>query len=341
MSSEASAAHIESVREQSLPGRCLGPDAPTQSVRNPAWFRTVRGRFEPTAARRALHRELRAEVLADVPNVLAERKAIVLAGPPGAGKSEAKNQLLSPDERETYLTVDPDVFKAKLLGRAAADGTYETWIKPAEVKQLESQGERFFPMELASLVHEESSIIGQEMRLAAMRQGLNIIVDGVLASAEKALALGRQLEENGYDVKVVDVEATFEISENGIRQRWSESYENALNGKDPLGGRWVPSEYARDVFDGPGGKSKPEYAAETLSMQCGAVMEYRLYRVSMDEETGKRISVLEVKFQRTRQGGHLLKSDLVKVQKLAKHTQGKPATFTTHPLPSTPDHGRE
>lgn len=131
----------------------------------------------------------------------------MLAGPPGAGKSKAKNGLLTTDaERATYLRVDADDFKKLLLGRAIEDGSYDSWLKPAEIKRLEAQGQQFFPMELASLVHEESSLIAMGLRVESIRQGTNLVIDGVLASEEKAVRLGDELEAAGYEVRVVDVE---------------------------------------------------------------------------------------------------------------------------------------
>src|SRR5699024_4005932 len=51
-----------------------------------------------------------------------------------------------------------------LLREALADGSYEVWIKPDAVRDLEAQGERFFPLELAALVHEESSMLAAALR---------------------------------------------------------------------------------------------------------------------------------------------------------------------------------
>lgn len=307
MNSNSLDAHIDSVRELSRPGQCLGPGGATQTVNNPAWFvRDLEGP-EPTTQRRRLHSRLIAEARPD--GVAENHRAIVLAGPPGAGKSTALRALL-PDEAEraTFLHVDPDEFKIKLLQEAVRDGSYEDWIMPAQVREREAAGERFYPLELASLVHEESSTIATRLRNAAVDEGANVIIDGVLASEGKALALGRQLQAAGYEVTVVDVEVPREISEEGIRARWRESYEAALAGENTLGGRWVPSDYARDVFDGPGGKSKPEHAARVLAEQCGAVMNYRLYRLDVAQyrASGDRNPVLEVELHRGARGGRLV-----------------------------------
>ncbi|MDR1118713.1 MAG: hypothetical protein LBL01_05400, partial [Bifidobacteriaceae bacterium] len=100
---------------------------------------------------------------------------------------------------------------------------------------------------------------------------------------------------------VVDVEVPFEVSAASIRERYREGYERAMAGEDTLGGRWVPSEYARGVFNAPGEPSKPELAARALAEQCPAVMEYRLYRGN--EVEGPRR--LETRMVRAAPGGPL------------------------------------
>lgn len=154
---------------------------------------------------------------------------------------------------------------------------------PAVIREREARGERFYPLELASLVHEESSYLARTLRSRAIAAGDNIVIDTVLSSEADALALGRRLDEAGYDVRVIDVEVPYELSEERIRGRWEHAYAGALEGGDSLGGRWVPSEYAREVFDGPGGMSKPEVAARALAEQCPAVSRYRVFRTTAEE----------------------------------------------------------
>ncbi|WP_020693584.1 DEAD/DEAH box helicase family protein [Aeromicrobium massiliense] len=83
---DAHAAHRESVRELSRPGGPLDTNSAHATIRQREWFPTGDPR-RPSAARRRLWRRLVDEVKAEKPDVRAERRAIVLAGPPGAGKS--------------------------------------------------------------------------------------------------------------------------------------------------------------------------------------------------------------------------------------------------------------
>lgn len=298
-------------------------------MHNPAWW--IGG--EPTPARSRLHRRLLEDARTAAPDVEQEGRALVLAGPPGAGKGSVKNSVLG-DELSKFLNIDADEFKRLLLDEAKADGSYDTWIVPDAVRQLESEGEQFFPLELASLVHEESSYLAKALRDDAIQAGDNVIIDTVLAGEAKALALRALLTEAGYDVDVVDVEVPFELSEQRIQSRWMHSYEAALgSGGSELGGRWVPSEYARDVFAGPDGRSKPEAIARSLAEKCAVVTRYRVYRTGMDQaHMQTAIPVLEVDKQRAEHGAYL-----ADVDQPAARDGGVPGRRGAGPLrPQTP-----
>lgn len=291
--------HRNHVRALAKPGNALSPDSPNATINNPGWFRTAGGVLKPRAARVELHQLLKAAELAKYPLVKQEKRAFILAGPPGAGKSTQRRELLG-DSEDGYLRIDADDFKEALLLHALEDGSYESYIVPKAIQTAESAGERFFPMELASLVHEESSLLAKQLRDEAIARNDNVVIDAVLSSVDNALALGSQLEAAGYDVEVVNVEVSFEISEERIAQRWQESYELALtnaNSADPherLGGRWVPSEYARDVFNGPFDRSRSEVAAEALAKNCMAVKRYRRFRTVRDADGRDHGPTLEV-----------------------------------------------
>ncbi|MGJ9422644.1 zeta toxin family protein, partial [Aeromicrobium sp. CF3.5] len=133
---------MATVRDLSKPGKPLSVAAPTRTLANPAWW--IGG--DPTPSRDALHERLLQEYRGNVPEPGEEGRAIVLAGPPGAGKGRIRDGLLVA-EAGSYLVVDADEFKRLLLREAQRDGSYESWIKPAAVVDLESAGEQFFPLE--------------------------------------------------------------------------------------------------------------------------------------------------------------------------------------------------
>jgi len=254
MSSPADAVgtHRQTVRTLARPGGVLASDSPHASVNNPDWF-DLDG---PTSARRALHTRLIAQYRALHPQARQQRRAIVLAGPPGAGKSTVLAEVLGTD-RPGWLTIDADEFKHALLREAIAEGT-------------------------------------------------NVVIDAVLSNPAIAEVLGRRLSDAGYVVEVVDVEVPFEVSAARIAARWRASYEDALEHADGLGGRWVPSEYAREVFAGADGRSRSEESALRLARTCRAVVRYRVFRTPRIDAP----RVLEVDLARFEPGGALLAPDV-------------------------------
>lgn len=306
MSPEEAKRHIDLIRRLCRPGEPVSKDAPTATINNPAWW--IDG--EPTPQRDRLFGQLLADASARYPDARGESKALVLAGPPGAGKGSVADRVLG-ESKSSYVNIDADDFKAALLRQAIADGSYESWIKPAAVRDLEASGERFYPMEMAALVHEESSELATEQRARMMTRGTNIIVDTVLGSEASAVELGIQLERAGYSVHVVDVEVPFEVSEERIVQRWAEALASAEAGQDPLGGRWVPSAYARPLFDTEHGRALSQDAAALLA-QNPAVDRYERHFTSLEEhraalDSGRRATpTKELEQARLHRGGPLV-----------------------------------
>ena len=62
-------------------------------------------------------------------------------------------------------------------------------------------------MDMASLVHEESSMLSENLRAACLARGLNVVIDKVLASEESAQKLAAQLQEAEYEIQIVEVYA--------------------------------------------------------------------------------------------------------------------------------------
>lgn len=323
------AAHRETVREFSRAGGPLDKDGQHSTLNNPAWF--IDGKVDqPTARRRALWRRLRDEARAEAPGARQDGKAIVLAGPPGAGKGHVQGNVLGLD-KDAWLVVDADKFKDKLLREAMNDGSYETFLKPDAVREREAAGEPFFPLELAALVHEESSHLARLLRDEALREGTNVVIDSVLSNPRAAVALGNQLAAAGYEVEVVDVEVPYELSQARIAQRWRESYEGAVVTGEGLGGRWVPSMYAREVFDGPGGRSRSQESAAVLATTCPAVLRYRRFWTRA-AEAPMRVETDMGRFQR---GGDLVDHSLLATRSRASAGQAVP------PRPRVPRRGQD
>jgi chloramphenicol 3-O-phosphotransferase len=238
------------------------------------------------------------DAMAAVPAVARDRRAIVLAGPPGAGKSTVLAETLA-GHRPEWLIVDADEFKIGLLRAALADHSYEGFIKPAVVRDLELGGEIFLPLELAPLVHDESSALAVALRDEAVEQGMNVVIDSVLWNIPAAIELGRRLDEAGYEIDVVDVEVSYELSQRRTAARWREARSAYAGG---LGGRWVPSEYSRAVFSEVSGRALSQTAAERLAETCPAVIRLRRFWTPTENAPTR----LEIERTRNRRGAPLL-----------------------------------
>ncbi|MBM7411925.1 putative ABC-type ATPase [Clavibacter michiganensis] len=294
--------HLRTLRSLSEEGGPLAWNAPTATTSNPAWW--DQGGAKPSRVR--LHERLFSEAFDAVPATGAGRRAILLAGPPGAGKTSVRLTALG-DRGKEFLVIDADEFKGRLLHEAVADGSYDSWIKPTAVREREASGETFHPMELSSLVHAESADLADELRVRAIAEGRDVVIDTVLSSDTKARQIMGELERAGYDVQVMDVEVPREVSEERIRKRWREGNERADKGEG-LGGRWVPSEFGSWVYGAPAGGSRPETNARMVAEESPAVSRYRVYRKTAEQEREdpRAPAVLETDMTRATRGGPLV-----------------------------------
>jgi chloramphenicol 3-O-phosphotransferase len=253
---------------------------------------------------------LRRGYLRAQPAAKTERRAIVLAGPPGAGKSTTLGKVLG-DDRDNWLVIDPDEFKKMLLNEAVRDGTYESIIKPQAVRDLEADGQRFYPLELASLVHEESTAIAKALRHEALRDGVNVVIDSTLASPRKAHEIGAELTAAGYDIHVIDVEVPQELSEQRVRLRWESAY--SYGDAEHLGGRWVPSEFIDALYTAPDGRAKSQECAELLAREYPSVSRIQRFWTP-DVGADAR---LETDLRRLARGGPLIPAEVAEARQVA------------------------
>lgn len=337
---EQAAVHRAHLERLGVDGGPLTAHSRYATSQNPQWFNVRRG--APLEVRRQLHAQILGRFTDARPEVRRDRKAIVLAGPPGAGKSMAQEALITQTRTrpEHWLVINADDFKDELLEQALADGSYDSYLVPDDVRELEAAGERFYPRELAALVHNESSILSKKATNEALKRGDNVIIDGTLGNEKQARMLMDKLVAASYDVMVADVETTQANSEARTMGRWERGYLDAGNGtaKDPrearLGGRWVPQSFPASLFNAPdGAQSKCAGNAAAVANDYGCVSEYQVYSVADKDSAPK----LETTHGRATPGGPLVDSETLSAVRAASTT--RTMRHTSRPQPGK-DFGR-
>lgn len=155
-------------------------NGPQTTVANPAWFRAGDVN-RPRVERARLHRRLLEDARAAAAGVATDRRAVVVTGPDVAGRRSAIEEVLGAAVTR-YLPVGADHFASQLL--AATEGS-EPGI---------------------DAVSEEANALAERLRDAALRDGVNVVVDTNFSDPDQAVTVGRQLAEAGYRIDVVDIQ---------------------------------------------------------------------------------------------------------------------------------------
>lgn len=149
-------------------------------------------------------------------------KAIILAGQPGAGKGGLVNKAEA-EFAFNVVTVDPDDLR----------------MFHPEVKRFQTS----YPLNWSGYTHPDASQWANELREAAIEQKKNLIIDTTLGNGDRAVAMIKDLEANGYEVQVRAMATHRLESEVGVDRRFTSSV-------DKVGyGRYVPSKVREDVYD--------------------------------------------------------------------------------------------
>lgn len=147
----------------------------------------------------------------------AENKALVLGGLPGAGKTTFLNsdqgQTALALDMEDYVVVNPDEVKTIMMERGMVP----------DYEGLTSD-------EAATLFHEESTQIAQDVMHKAMSQGLNVVYDTSLKKTAQVNRIADTADAVGqkYDTTVVFIDVPVDTAKERAIHRYSQ------------GGRFIP-----------------------------------------------------------------------------------------------------
>ncbi len=219
----------------------LSPSGARSTMMAPQNFR----HGDVTPARRELWQELRGRYLARQPNVVREgRAALLTAGVPGAGKSRAVERLGVVDEG--WRRLDADVVKDYLIEDLVGGGHHDDLLG-----ELLADGYPIMPAELATLVHEESVVLLDQLRVHCLSRGENVVIEGTLSWPPAGERLLGELVRRGYrEVSIVDVEVASGVAHEQARNRWWRGRQDRIAGHG-LGGRFVPAEAIDRAFPDP------------------------------------------------------------------------------------------
>lgn len=168
-----------------------------------------------------------------------DRKAVIIGGPPGAGKSyslqpgEPAGQLgvvgwdtldvINPNQPPTHVVINPDVLKEMMVER----GMLPDFLPP-EIR----------PREAVSLIHAESNFLSQMFMQRIATLGYNVAYDSTMANIPHVKKNIAPLALNDYRFSGLYVHVPKEESRVSTLRRFIEESES-----NPVsGGRFVPSE---------------------------------------------------------------------------------------------------
>jgi chloramphenicol 3-O-phosphotransferase len=180
-----------------------------------------------------LHRQLLEPYRHPVPTAAAEgRLAIITAGPAGGGKTTAVSSVLG--DLSGWIRIDPDEFKKDLVLSLIDRTEYQ-----AQMARVLADGQPVMPLELASLVHQESAYLAGRAQAAVMASGHNLIIEGTPTWPELASKYALQIARYSYEhLDVIDVHTPRAIAQERTLTRW---WLGRLDdGGSGLGGRFTP-----------------------------------------------------------------------------------------------------
>lgn len=200
----------------------MGVNADTQSLYDKAKGHI--GVYGPT--RRKLQMQIVRDLVDGNPDVKAERKALIVGGLAGSGKSTwlengAKSLGI---EAKHYVRIDPDIVRERM----AAKGMVPDY-RPFGLAE---------PSEAGTLTHAEASHIADLAARHALAQGKNVIWDHSLrnkGALEEHLQMAEKAKGGPYETTLAYLEASKQLAAERSAKRYMD------------GGRYLPPHHILDV----------------------------------------------------------------------------------------------
>ncbi len=170
--------------------------------------------------------------------------ALVTAGPPGAGKSTQVRELRLAGAG--WRVIDADDIKVRLLQAALQEGIFDSVLNHG----LLADDYPVMLNELASLVHNESVFLADQLIERCLEARENVVIEGTLSWEGLPRRYARMLELNEYaSVTILDVEVDCATALEHAYNRWMEGRIREINGARNGGGRFTPREAITSLYD--------------------------------------------------------------------------------------------
>lgn len=208
--------------------------------------RSTRQHYEDDPRRALVRKRIITDYLDHTHPTCDWRTAVITAGVPGAGKSTAVDGVLGA-EAPSFRHLDPDRIKDDLLDDALASGLFDDLLSIDL-----PDGRPVAPRELATLVHEESTMVCDQVRRACLVRGERIIIDGTLTWPPQGPRLAAELRDAGYrELRIIAVEVPEAVAQHRAAERW---WSVRSANSDRLGGRFTPPAIISSAYQ-PDGQS--------------------------------------------------------------------------------------